>query len=150
MAEAPVIDPRGILEYLPHRYPFLLVDRVDAFVANESIVAVKNVTWNEPYFMGHFPGDPVMPGVLQVEALAQAAAILGFHSNPGLKESGGGVLLMGLDKVRFRRKVVPGDVLRLEVEVVQIRGGTWKVKGRAFVGTERAAEAAILAQLVQP
>jgi beta-hydroxyacyl-ACP dehydratase FabZ len=149
-AEAPVVLPKEILEYLPHRYPFLLVDRVDEIVPNERIVAVKNVTWNEPYFAGHFPGDPVMPGVLQVEAMAQAAAILGFKSNDGLRERGGGVLLMGLDKVRFRRKVEPGDVLRLEVDVVQIRGRTWKVKGRAFVGSQRASEATLLAQLVEP
>jgi 3-hydroxyacyl-[acyl-carrier-protein] dehydratase len=146
----PVIDARGILKHLPHRYPFLLVDRVDELVANERIVAVKNVTWNEPYFVGHFPGEPVMPGVLQIEALAQAAAVLGFSSNPGFVERGGPVLLMGLDKVRFRRKVEPGDVLRLEVTVEQVRGPTWKVKGRAFVGTERAAEAMILAAFVEP
>lgn len=148
--EGPVVDARALLQYLPHRYPFLLVDRVDELVPRERIVAVKNVTWNEPYFAGHFPGDPVMPGVLQVEALAQAAAVLGFKSNPGFQERGGSVLLMGLDKVRFRRKVVPGDVLRLEVAVEQIRGPTWKVKGRAFVGEERAAEAVILAAFVEP
>ena len=146
----PVIDAKGILKHLPHRYPFLLVDRVTVLVPGERIVALKNVTWNEPYFAGHFPGEPVMPGVLQVEALAQAAAILGFQTNPGFAERGGNVLLMGLDKVRFRRKVEPGDVLRLEVDVEQIRGVTWKVKGRAFVGAERAAEAMILAAFMEP
>ncbi len=149
-AEGPVIDARGILNYLPHRYPFLLVDRVDEFTPFERVVAIKNVTWNEPYFAGHFPGEPVMPGVLQVEALAQAAAVLGFESNPGFKERGGNVLLMGLDKVRFRRKVVPGDQLRLEVTVEQRRSTTWKVKGRAFVGDARAAEATILAAFLEP
>ena len=146
----PAVDPREILDYLPHRYPFLLVDRVDEVVPGERIVAVKNVSWNEPYFAGHFPGDPVMPGVLQIEALAQAAGILGFMTQPDLKARGGGVLLMGLDKVRFRRKVVPGDVLRLEVTVVQTRGKTWKVQGEASVGTERAASALILATFVDP
>ena len=149
-SEGPVVDPRAILDFLPHRYPFLLVDRVDELVPGERILAVKNVSWNEPYFQGHFPGDPVMPGVLQIEALAQAAAILGYQTVDGLLERGGGVLLMGLDKVRFRRKVVPGDVLTLEVEVVQTRGSTWKVQGRARVGDERAAEASILASFVEP
>ena len=148
--EGPVVDAKAILECLPHRYPFLFVDRVDELIPMERIVAVKNVTWNEPYFAGHFPGNPVMPGVLQVEALAQAAAVLGFKSHPGFRERGGSVLLMGLDKMRFRRMVVPGDVLRLEVNVEQIRGTTWKVKGRAFVGSERAAEAVILAAFVEP
>ena len=149
-AEGPLLDPREVANYLPHRYPFLLVDRVEEMVANERIVATKNVTWNEPYFTGHFPGDPVMPGVLQVEALAQAAAILGFYTQPGLVERGGGVLLMGLDKVRFRRKVIPGDILRLEVEVTRTRGPTWRVQGTASVDGEKAAEATILAAFAEP
>ena len=149
-AEGPLLDPREVANYLPHRYPFLLVDRVEEMVADERIVATKNVTWNEPYFAGHFPGDPVMPGVMQVEALAQAAAILGFFSQPELKARGGGVLLMGLDKVRFRRKVVPGDILRLEVEVTRTRGATWRVHGIASVGGEKAAEATILAAFAEP
>lgn len=146
----PVVDPRRVLELLPHRYPFLLVDRVDGFEANTSIDAVKNVTWNEPYFQGHFPGNPVMPGVLQLEALAQAAALLAMLSRPELVEAGGGVLLMGLDKVRFRRMVVPGDVLSLHVDVTKIRGDIWKVKGQASVSGERAAEAEIMATFVGP
>ena len=150
MTEAPAIDPREILDLLPHRYPFLLVDRVEEVVPGERVVATKNVSWNEPYFVGHFPGDPVMPGVLQIEALAQAAAILGFRTQDGLLERGGGVLLMGLDKVRFRRKVVPGDVLRLEVTVVQTRGKTWKVRGEASVDGQKAAEAQILATFAEP
>jgi len=149
-ADGPLLDPREVANYLPHRYPFLLVDRVEEIVANERIVATKNITWNEPYFTGHFPDDPVMPGVLQVEALAQAAAILGFYSQPDLRERGGGVLLMGLDKVRFRRKVVPGDVLRLVVEVSRTRGPTWRVQGTASVGDEKAAEATILAAFAEP
>lgn len=142
------MEPKDLPGVLPHRYPFLLVDKVLEVVPGERIVAHKNVSWNEPWTQGHFPGDPIMPGVLQIEALAQAAAILGYESQPGLKESGGGVLLMGLDRVRFRRKVVPGDVLRLEVTVVQTRGKTWKVKGSATVDGERASEAGILAAFV--
>ncbi len=149
-ADGTVLDPREVLDFLPHRYPFLLVDRIDEVEADVRIRATKNVTWNEPYFQGHFPGDPVMPGVLQLEALAQAAAILGYKSQPELKKHGGGVLLMGLDKVRFRRKVVPGDVLTLEVTVTQRRGTTWKVQGQASVDGERAAEAQILAAFVGP
>lgn len=145
-----ILDAKAILDFLPHRYPFLLVDRVLELVPNEKIVAIKNVTWNEPYFTGHFPGDPVMPGVLQIEALAQAAAILGYHSHEGLAERGGGVLLMGLDKVRFRRKVIPGDVLRLEVTVSQTRGKTWKVDADATVDGERASGALILAAFFEP
>jgi 3-hydroxyacyl-[acyl-carrier-protein] dehydratase len=140
------VDPRGILDLLPHRYPFLMVDRVDEIVPGERIVAFKNVSAGEPYFAGHFPGDPVMPGVLQVEALAQAAAVLAEATHPGLT----GVVLMGLDKVRFRRKVVPGDVLRLEVEVVQARAAIWKIRGVASVNGERAAEAQILATIRHP
>jgi len=150
MSEAPAVDPRGVLALLPHRYPFLLVDRVESWTKDETILATKNVTWNEPYFTGHFPGDPVMPGVLQVEALAQAAALLAMLSRPELVEAGGGVLLMGLDKVRFRRKVVPGDVLSLSVTVTKVRGDIWRVKGAATVGDERAAEADILATFVGP
>jgi 3-hydroxyacyl-[acyl-carrier-protein] dehydratase len=145
-----VLDARAIMDFLPHRYPFLLVDRVLEMEAGERIVAIKNVTWNEPYFTGHFPGDPVMPGVLQIEALAQAAAILGYKSHEGLAQRGGGVLLMGLDKVRFRRKVIPGDVLRLEVNVTQKRGKTWKVEGRATVEGQRASSALILAAFFEP
>ena len=144
------VDPRGVLALLPHRYPFLLVDRVESWEANTSIIATKNVTWNEPYFVGHFPGDPVMPGVLQVEALAQAAALLGMLSRPELAEQGGGVLLMGLDKVRFRRKVVPGDVLTLTAEVTRQRGEIWRIKGAATVGDERAAEAEVMATFAAP
>ena len=145
---AQTIDPRAILALLPHRNPFLLVDRVDELIPGERIAAVKNVTWNEPYFAGHFPGNPVMPGVLQIEALAQAAAILGIRTHPEYAERGGGVLLVGLDKVRFRRKVVPGDVLGLDVSLIKERGRIWRVRGQASVDGERAAEAEILATFV--
>jgi len=145
---AKTLDPVEVLNLLPHRYPFLLVDKVLDYEIGETIVAVKNVSWNEPFFEGHFPGNPIMPGVLQIEALAQAAALLGFLTQPELKASGGGVVLMGLDKVRFRRKVVPGDQLRLEVEVIKKRGPTWRVDARASVNGERAAQALILAAFV--
>ncbi len=144
------LDPKALLALLPHRYPFLLIDRVDELVPDTRIVARKNVSWNEPYFQGHFPGDPVMPGVLQVEAMAQAAALLGLESRPELRLPGAGVLLLGLDAVRFRRKVVPGDVLRIEVSVDRVRGTTWRVIGQATVDGERAAEATILAAFVLP
>lgn len=143
-------QPSDVLRLLPHRHPFLLVDRIDEVVPGERIVATKNVSFGEPYFEGHFPGNPVMPGVLQIEALAQAAAILGFHTHPDVLELGGGVALLGLDKVRFRRKVVPGDVLRLEVTLLQARGDTWKVQGKASVDGEPAAEARILAAFQRP
>ncbi len=139
-----MFDIQKIMEMLPHRYPFLMVDRVEEIVVGERAVCLKNVSINEPFFAGHFPGYPVMPGVLQVEALAQAAAVLGYETNPEFQEDGG-VLLMGLDKVRFRRPVVPGDVLRLEVEVIKARRNIWRVKGQATVDGERAAEAEILA-----
>lgn len=137
--------PQDILRLLPHRYPFLLVDKVVEIEAGKRIVVVKNVSFNEPYFQGHFPGRPIMPGVLQVEAMAQAAALLGLHSEPELLSSGGGVALLGVDAVRFRRAVVPGDVLRIEVRLDRARGRTWRVKGEATVEGERASEAELLA-----
>ena len=137
------IDPNGILEMLPHRYPFLMIDRVVDVVPGERVVAIKCVTANEPFFAGHFPGNPVMPGVLIVEAMAQAAAVLGMETFPENRD--GGVLLLGMDKVRFRRQVVPGDTLRLEVVPLRLRGSIWKVHGEATVSGERAAEADLLA-----
>ena len=139
-----MIDVRQIQQALPHRYPFLMVDRILEVVPGERVVGIKNVSANEPYFAGHFPGHPVMPGVLIVEALAQTAAMLGYETREQYRD-GGGVLLMGLDKVRFRRPVVPGDVLRLEVTLLRARGDVWRVKGLATVDGERAAQAEILA-----
>lgn len=139
-----MIDVRQIQQALPHRYPFLMVDRILEVVPGERVVGIKNVSANEPYFAGHFPGHPVMPGVLIVEALAQTAAMLGYETREEYRD-GGGVLLMGLDKVRFRRPVVPGDVLRLEVTFLQARGDVWRVKGLATVDGEKAAQAEILA-----
>ncbi len=144
-----MFDLKRIMELLPHRYPFLLVDRIEEIVPGDRVVGIKCVTANEPFFAGHFPGNPVMPGVLIVEALAQTAAVLGYESSPEY-QNGGGVLLMGLDRVRFRRPVVPGDVLRLEAEVLRARSSTWRLKTRATVEGERAAEAELLAQFFLP
>jgi beta-hydroxyacyl-ACP dehydratase FabZ len=137
-----------VLELLPHRYPFLLVDRVVEAESRQRIVAIKNVTHNEPFFPGHFPGDPVMPGVLIVEAMAQAAALLGFQDKKSRGESGL-VVLMGLDKVRFRKPVRPGDELRLEVVVKRAGSKVWVAEGEARVGEALVASAQISASFVE-
>ena len=139
-----VIDHARVLEVLPHRYPFLMVDKVIELEKGQRAVGIKNVTANEPFFAGHFPGNPVMPGVMQVEALAQTAAVLGMETAPEYIEDGG-VLLMGLDKVRFRRQVVPGDTLRMEVTLLKQRGSIWRIKGVATVDGQKATEAEMLA-----
>ena len=137
-----VLDSEGIQKILPHRYPFLLVDRIVELESGQRVVGIKNVSVNEPFFVGHFPGRPIMPGVLIVEALAQTAGIL-------MGEGGDLIpLFMGIDKARFRRQVVPGDQLRLEVEMVQSRRNICKVNGKAYVGEELAAEAGIMAAMV--
>jgi 3-hydroxyacyl-[acyl-carrier-protein] dehydratase len=137
------LDYPDIIRRLPHRYPFLLVDRVIALADGERLVAIKNVTANEPFFSGHFPGRPIMPGVLICEALVQAGGLLASCSRAGLP-AGKGVLLAGLEHVRFRRRVIPGDQLRLEVELVHKRRPLWKMKGRALVEENLAAEAEFL------
>ena len=119
---------QDVKNYLPHRYPFLLIDRVLELELGKSIVALKNVTYNEPQFTGHFPAQPIMPGVLIVEALAQATGILAFKSEVGKPIDGQIYMLVGIDKVRFKRMVEPGDQLRLEVEVLAIKRGIWKFK----------------------
>jgi beta-hydroxyacyl-ACP dehydratase FabZ len=141
-----VIDIRGILDAIPHRYPFLLVDRVLELEPGKRIVAVKNVSFNEPFFQGHFPGAPVMPGVLIVEALAQAGAILLLHDFA--ERHGKLVYFAGIDAARFRRVVGPGDQLRLTMEVIKLRSRTCKMKGIAEVDGELAAEAEILSAMV--
>jgi 3-hydroxyacyl-[acyl-carrier-protein] dehydratase len=141
------IDVRGILEYLPHRYPFLLIDRVLELEAGKRIVAIKNVTINEPYFVGHFPHIPVMPGVLMIEALAQAAGVLSFETLGQKSDPGSVFYFVGIDGARFKRPVVPGDQLRLEVEIVRFARSISKFKGVATVEGQVAAEAELMCTL---
>jgi 3-hydroxyacyl-[acyl-carrier-protein] dehydratase len=141
-----IMDTSEILQCLPHRYPFLLIDKVLEMdvVERQSIVALKNVTINEPFFTGHFPRQPIMPGVLILEAMAQAAAILGYQLTN--MQSSDGVLFYfaGIDHARFRRVVVPGDQLRLEVNVIRRKRDVWKLAGAAYVGEEVACTAELL------
>lgn len=135
------MDIYKILKQLPHRYPFLLVDRVLAIDKGKSIRAVKNVTINEPFFQGHFPYRPVMPGVLMLEALAQAAALLAFDAIDTTPDEDSVYYFAGMDGVRFKRPVEPGDQLILEVELVRMKAGIFKFKARALVDGELAVEA---------
>ncbi|RMG44998.1 MAG: 3-hydroxyacyl-[acyl-carrier-protein] dehydratase FabZ [Acidobacteria bacterium] len=137
---------RQIQQLLPHRYPFLLVDRVLEREHRKRIVCQKCVSVNEPFFAGHFPGTPLMPGVLIIEALAQAAGVL-ILGDPDFPAGDKLVLFTGIDDCRFRRPVVPGDVLRLEVEVLHLRPRAAKMRGRATVDGEIAAEATLLSAL---
>ncbi|WP_415904480.1 3-hydroxyacyl-ACP dehydratase FabZ [Neptuniibacter sp. QD48_55] len=139
-----MMDVNEIREYLPHRYPFLLVDRVLELEKGESIVAIKNVTVNEPFFNGHFPDHPVMPGVLIVEAMAQAAGILGFKTMDKKPQDGSIYYFVGSDKLRFKRPVVPGDQLTLEAKVISERRGIWKFDVRATVEGDMVSSATIL------
>ena len=139
-----MMDVNEIRQYLPHRYPFLLVDRVVELNLNESIIAYKNVTINEPFFNGHFPNHPVMPGVLIIEAMAQAAGILGFKTMDKKPEDGSIYYFVGSDNVRFKRPVVPGDRLQLEAKIVTEKRGIWKFECRATVDGELACSASIL------
>jgi 3-hydroxyacyl-[acyl-carrier-protein] dehydratase len=141
------IDIRGILEYLPHRYPFLLVDRVLELEPGRRIVAIKNVTINEPYFVGHFPHIPVMPGVLMIEALAQAAGVLSFETLGRRSDPGSVFYFVGIDGARFKRPVVPGDQLRLEVEILRFARSISKFRGVATVDGAVAAEAELMCTL---
>jgi 3-hydroxyacyl-[acyl-carrier-protein] dehydratase len=138
-----MIDVREIQSLLPHRYPFLLVDRIIELVPKERITGIKNVTINEPFFQGHFPGNPVMPGVLMVEAMAQVSGILAFKS--GI--TGKAVYFLTIEKARFRKPVVPGDQLRMEVSVVHRRGSVWKFSGKAYVDGKVASEAEFSAMI---
>ena len=141
-----MIDIRQIMDLLPHGYPFLLIDRILEIEPGKRIVGIKNVTYNEPFFPGHFPGRPIMPGVLIVEAMAQTAGVLAFKSLPE-DEQRKPVLFLGLDNVRFRKPVVPGDQLRMELEITRHRQATWGFKGKAFVEDKLVAEADLLAML---
>ena len=142
------MDIRKILDSLPHRYPFLLVDRVLEMEREKRIVAIKNVTMNEPFFQGHFPGYPVMPGVLIVEAIAQTGAVL-MSKSLDVDTAGKTILFMSVDNCRFRQPVRPGDVIRMHVEVLRHRGDVFKFRGRALVGEKVAAEAEFAAMVVE-
>ena len=139
-----MMDIHAILKQLPHRYPFLLVDRVLELERNTRITAVKNVTFNEPYFMGHFPGHPVMPGVLILEALAQAAGLLAFDAMGQVPDENNIYNFVGIDVARVKRPVEPGDQLMLDITIDRVRGGIWKFNGIARVGDEVACEAQLM------
>ena len=141
------LDITEILKYLPHRYPFLLVDRVVEIEEGKRIVALKNVTMNEPFFPGQFPHHPVMPGVLIVEAMAQAAAVLSFKSMGKVPDENQVVYFAGIDKVRFKRPVMPGDQLLMEVEITASKRNIYKYLGVARVDGEVAAEAELMCAL---
>lgn len=147
-AAAP-LDIRRVMAALPHRYPMLLVDRVESLDPDKGIVAIKAVTINEPFFQGHFPGRPIMPGVLIVEALAQAAGVLAVEAL-GLAGSGKLVYFMAIEAAKFRQPVEPGVLLRLEVEFVQKRASVCKFAGRATIDGKLAAEANFTAMIADP
>ncbi len=139
-----MIDIKGIQSLIPHRYPFLMVDRIIEMEPNVRAVGIKNVTINEPFFQGHFPGNPIMPGVLIVEALAQVAGVLAFSS--GIQ--GSAVYFMSIEKAKFRKPVLPGDQLRLEIKVLQQRGNVWKFSGAGVVEGKVASEAEFTAMVI--
>ncbi len=138
------MDIHEILEYLPHRYPILMVDRVLECEPGKRIVAIKNVTMNEPFFPGHYPHHPVMPGVLIVEALAQTAAILSFKTMGGKPDGNSVYYFVGIDHARFKRPVTPGDQLVMEVSILASKRGIWKFAGVARVDGQVAAEAEVM------
>jgi 3-hydroxyacyl-[acyl-carrier-protein] dehydratase len=142
------IDITEILARIPHRYPFLLVDRAEDYRPHASIVGVKCVTINEPFFQGHFPGNPVMPGVLIIEALAQSGAVL-MSKSLNADVEGKTIMFMSVAEARFRHPVRPGDVLRMHVEVLRHRGDIFKFKGRAMVGDKLVAQAEFAAMVVE-
>jgi len=141
-----IIDCNGIMRMIPHRYPFLMVDRIVNISPGSGAVGLKNVTINEPQFQGHFPNYPIMPGVLIVEALAQTAAVLVVHTL-GPEAEGKLVYFMSIDNARFRRPVVPGDQLRLEVQKDRSRGPVWRFNGTASVDAQVVAEATFAAMI---
>ncbi|MGB9713014.1 MAG: 3-hydroxyacyl-ACP dehydratase FabZ [Dissulfurimicrobium sp.] len=139
-------DMDDIMSFLPHRYPFLLVDRILSLEPGKSITGLKNVTMNEPFFQGHFPGFPIMPGVLILEAMAQTGIIFAKASDQaGLNDKF--VLFAGLDEVRFRRPVIPGDQLIMELTLLKHKASIWKMAGKATVGGELAVEAQLIASM---
>jgi 3-hydroxyacyl-[acyl-carrier-protein] dehydratase len=139
-----MMDIREIQKLLPHRYPFLLVDRVIELEPNVKAVGIKNITANEEFFQGHFPGNPIMPGVLMIEALAQLGGLLAFGSGA---PPGRSVYFLSIEKAKFRKPVVPGDQLRLEVTILKLRGSVWKFSGNAIVDDKTVAEAEFTAMV---
>jgi beta-hydroxyacyl-ACP dehydratase FabZ len=140
-------DIMAIRDTLPHRYPFLLVDRITEMEADRRIVGIKNVTVNEPFFQGHFPDRPIMPGVLILEAMAQTGGVLAFKSSTATSRPV--VYLTGVEGAKFRKPVVPGDQLRFEIDVLKKRPPFWKMQGRAFVGSELVCEAELTAMVTE-
>ena len=141
------VEAHEIPRIIPHRYPILLIDRVVDMVAHESAVGIKSVSSNEPFFQGHFPGDPIMPGVLVIEAMAQTAAVMVVSSRNRIG-CGDGVYFMAIDDARFRRPVRPGRILRLEIAKVKTKIGIWRFRGRGLVDGEVAAEAGFTAKVL--
>jgi 3-hydroxyacyl-[acyl-carrier-protein] dehydratase len=138
-----MLNINEIMKYLPHRYPFLLVDRIVESNPGISAVGIKNVTINEPFFQGHFPGQPIMPGVLIIEAMAQVAGIFAFCSGV----EGKSVYFMSIEKAKFRRPIVPGDQVRMEVRLLHKRGNVWKFSGTAMVDGKVVSEAEFMAMV---
>jgi 3-hydroxyacyl-[acyl-carrier-protein] dehydratase len=143
-SEMKTLDIQQIKQYLPHRYPMLLVDRVLNWESGKSITAIKNVSANEEFFNGHFPHKPVMPGVLMIEALAQTAALLAFLSAGQKPDDNSVVYFVGIDGARFKRPVEPGDQLRMEVEIIRSARGIWKFKAQGLVDGQIAVEAELM------
>jgi 3-hydroxyacyl-[acyl-carrier-protein] dehydratase len=141
-----MMEIREIMKLLPHAYPFLLVDRILEIEPGKRIVGIKNVTYNEPFFPGHFPGSPIMPGVLLLEAMAQTAGVLAFMSVPE-EDRKGAVYFLGLENVRFRKIVTPGDQLRMEVEIKKHRRSIWDFSAKGLVDGKVVVEAELLAML---
>ena len=142
------LDITGIMARIPHRYPMLLIDRVIDIVAGESCTGIKNVSANEPFFQGHFPGHPIMPGVLIIEAMAQTSATLVVASLEGVSCDTHIVYFMTIESARFRNPVIPGDTLQIKVQKERTRGNVWRFKGEAYVGDKLCAEAVYTAMLV--
>jgi len=141
-----MMDINEIMTYLPHRYPFLLIDRIVELEADKRIVGIKNVTINEPFFQGHFPGHPIMPGVLLLEAMAQAGGVFALKSDPQAADKV--IYFMSIDKAKFRKPVVPGDQVRFELELLKVRSTVRQFKGVARVDGNVVAEAEMMAMIV--
>ena len=146
ISASPGFDINEIMKILPHRYPFLLIDRITEIMRTKRIVALKNVTVNEPYFVGHFPAGPIMPGVLVVEAMAQAGGVLLLIEFPDREHKL--LLFTGIERAKFRRPVTPGDQLRIEVDVLVWRGNAGRMLGKAYIGEKVACEAIITCRLL--